>query len=375
MALLKDLSIGGKGSYGIAASAVEKDDRLYTYLRITDIQDDGSLDTTDLKSVDNPDASKYLLSPNDIVFARTGASTGRNYFYDGSDGIFVFAGFLIKFSLDPQKVNPLFVKYFCQSTQYRNWVKSFSTGSTRGNINAQTFGNMDIPLPSRAAQDYLVSVLSPIDAKIKLNQKINDNLERQVSVLYQSWFEDFELTNGVCPENWRYQELSAIADIASGKRPPVKSEVCNQETPISIVGAASVMGFTSKANHTDKILVTGRVGTHGVIQRFNTPCWTSDNTLVITSPYYEFTNQILHRIDYSSMNRGSTQPLITQGDMKKVVVLVPDEYTLAKFEVFAGSLMAKWEANIKENVKLASLRDTLLPRLMSGEIDVSGIQL
>ena len=375
MALLKDLSIGGKGSYGIAASAVEKDDRLYTYLRITDIQDDGSLDTTDLKSVDNPDASKYLLSPNDIVFARTGASTGRNYFYDGSDGIFVFAGFLIKFSLDPQKVNPLFVKYFCQSTQYRNWVKSFSTGSTRGNINAQTFGNMDIPLPSRAAQDYLVSVLSPIDAKIKLNQKINDNLERQVSVLYQSWFEDFELTNGVCPENWRYQELSAIADIASGKRPPVKSEVCNQETPISIVGAASVMGFTSKANHTDKILVTGRVGTHGVIQRFNTPCWTSDNTLVITSPYYEFTNQILHRIDYSSMNRGSTQPLITQGDMKKVVVLVPDEDTLAKFEVFAGSLMAKWEANIKENVKLASLRDTLLPRLMSGEIDVSGIQL
>ena len=176
MALLKDLSIGGKGSYGIAASAVEKDDRLYTYLRITDIQDDGSLDTTDLKSVDNPDVSKYLLSPNDIVFARTGASTGRNYFYDGSDGVFVFAGFLIKFSLDPQKVNPLFVKYFCQSTQYRNWVKSFSTGSTRGNINAQTFGNMDIPLPSRAAQDYLVSVLSPIDAKIKLNQKINDNL-------------------------------------------------------------------------------------------------------------------------------------------------------------------------------------------------------
>ena len=91
--------------------------------------------------------------------------------------------------------------------------------------------------------------------------------------------------------------------------------------------------------------------------------------------YYEFTNQILHRIDYSSMNRGSTQPLITQGDMKKVVVLVPDEDTLAKFEEFAGSLMAKWEANNNENVKLASLRDTLLPKLMSGELDVSGIDL
>ena len=172
MALLKSLSVDGKGSYGIAAPAVEKDNRLYTYLRITDIRDDGTLNTNEMKSVDDPDASKYILSPNDIVFARTGASTGRNYFYDGSDGTFVYAGFLIKFSIDPQKVNPVYVKYYCQSTQYRNWIKSFSTGSTRGNINAQTLGNMDIPLPSKAQQDYLVSVLSPIDKKIKLNQKI-----------------------------------------------------------------------------------------------------------------------------------------------------------------------------------------------------------
>ena len=75
------------------------------------------------------------------------------------------------------------------------------------------------------------------------------------------------------------------------------------------------------------------------------------------------------------MNRGSTQPLITQGDMKKVVVLVPDKETLAKFEALAGSLMAQWEANNNENVKLASLRDTLLPKLMSGELDVSNIDL
>ena len=225
-----------------------------------------------------------------------------------------------------------------------------------------------VPLTRNSSIDLPYAILYHLSNK-------NENLEEQVSVLYQSWFEDFEITNGVCPDNWNYQKLSSIADIASGKRPPVKSDICNQETPISIVGAASVMGFTSDANHTDKILVTGRVGTHGVVQRFNTPCWTSDNTLVITSPYYEFTNQILHRIDYSSMNRGSTQPLITQGDMKKVVVLVPDKNTLAKFEEFAGSLMVKWEANNKENVKLASLRDTLLPKLMSGELDVSNLNL
>ena len=230
-------------------------------------------------------------------------------------------------------------------------------------------------LPSIDVQKKIAAILSALDEKIAINRAINDNLQQQVSALYQSWFEDFEPSNGICPEHWSYQELSTIANIVSGKRPPIKSEVCNQETSIPIVGAASIMGFTSQSNHTDKILVTGRVGTHGVVQRFNVPCWTSDNALVITSPFYEFTNQILCRIDYSSMNRGSTQPLITQGDMKKVIVLIPDEKTLAKFEEFAGSLMAKWEANNHENIQLALLRDSLLPKLMSGEIDVSAVQL
>ena len=176
MALLKDLSVDGRGYYGIGASAVDKKDDLFTYLRITDINDDGTLNMSDLKSVDDPDAEKYLLSPNDIVFARTGASTGRNYFYDGTDGAFVYAGFLIKFSIDPEKVNPRFIKYYCQSVRYRNWIASFSTGSTRGNINAQTLGNMDIPLPTREQQDFLVSVLDPLETKIKKNNQINDNL-------------------------------------------------------------------------------------------------------------------------------------------------------------------------------------------------------
>ena len=273
-----------------------------------------------------------------------------------------------------ENTDPLFLYYLLKYSKDK--IEGMGSGTTFKEVSGTTMKNIVVNVPiDKGVQEKIAAILGSIDDKIEENERINKNLEQQVSVLYQSWFEDFEITNGVCPEDWSYQEFSSIANIASGKRPPVKSNVCNQETPISIVGAASVMGFTSEANHTDKILVTGRVGTHGVVQRFNTPCWTSDNTLVITSPYYEFTNQILHRIDYSTMNRGSTQPLITQGDMKKVVVLVPDENTLAKFEKFAGSLMVKWEVNNKENVKLASLRDTLLPKLMSGELDASDIEL
>lgn len=155
----------------------------------------------------------------------------------------------------------------------------------------------------------------------------------------------------------------------------MKSTDRTDEAMIPLVGAASVMGYTSEANHTDKILVTGRVGTHGVVQRFNTPCWSSDNTLVITSDLYEYTYQILQRIDYHALNRGSTQPLITQGDMNKVAILLPDKNILCDFEALSGQLMSQYEANLQENSKLAELRDILLPKLMSGELDVSNIDL
>lgn len=276
----------------------------------------------------------------------------------------------------PNVSDPDFIYYLTISDLVRApAIKSMVGSSGRQRVQQNVLETLELPLPPYDEQKKIAAILSALDEKIATNRAINDNLQQQVSALYQSWFEDFEPSNGICPEHWSYQELSTIANIVSGKRPPIKSEVCNQETPIPIVGAASIMGFTSESNHTDKILVTGRVGTHGVVQRFNVPCWTSDNTLVITSPYYEFTNQILCRIDYSSMNRGSTQPLITQGDMKKVIVLIPDEITLAKFEEFAGSLMAKWEENNRENIQLALLRDSLLPKLMSGEIDVSAVQL
>ena len=289
--------------------------------------------------------------------------------YDGgcSNDVLVFAA--------NSNTDKDFLYYILANDDFFAYSMATSKGTKMPRGDKTSIMQYEVPVMDVELQRRIASILKSIDEKIELNNAINNNLEQQVSALYQSWFEDFDPTNGVCPDNWSNQMLSTIADISSGKRPPIKSEVYSQETPISIVGAASVMGFTSEANHTDKILVTGRVGTHGVIQRFNTPCWTSDNTLVITSPFYEFTNQILHRIDYSSMNRGSTQPLITQGDMKKVVVLVPDEETLAKFEALAGSLMAQWETNNNENVKLASLRDTLLPKLMSGELDVSDINI
>lgn len=172
---LGKLSLNG-GKYGISAPAVDYSTQLPTYLRITDIRDDGTLDLSARKSVADPKGVNYILYENDIVFARTGNSTGRNYYYDSRDGKLVYAGYLIKFSLDPTRVNPKYIKYYTQSKTYRDWVNSFNTGSTRGNINAKTYESMPINLPPRNTQNAIVLICESIANKIRINNHINDYL-------------------------------------------------------------------------------------------------------------------------------------------------------------------------------------------------------
>ncbi|MFM5942105.1 MAG: restriction endonuclease subunit S, partial [Dolichospermum sp.] len=131
------------------ASAEDFDTNKVRYLRITDISPDGNLLDNDKKSVSSENIEKYILNDGDIVFARTGNSTGKTYYHESKNGILAYAGFLIKYSLDPKKVNPKYLKYFTISNEYRTWVNNLSLGSTRGNINAQTFSNCPILLPSR----------------------------------------------------------------------------------------------------------------------------------------------------------------------------------------------------------------------------------
>lgn len=174
---LGDLCVPDKiGIYGIPASAEDFSADKIRYLRISDISDDGILLDNEKKSVTGKDVDKYILVEHDIVFARTGNSTGRAYLYDLNDGILAFAGFLIKYQLDAMKVNPKFIRYFTISEYYKKWVKNLSVGSTRGNISAQTFADCPILLPSREQQDCTVNILSSLDRKIELNRAINQNL-------------------------------------------------------------------------------------------------------------------------------------------------------------------------------------------------------
>lgn len=361
-ARLIDITIGN-GTYGIAAPAVPKDNNKYTYLRITDINDDGSLNFSDLKSVDDPKANKYLLKPNDIVFARTGNSTGRSYFYDGSAGELVYAGFLIKFSLDSHKVNPKILKYYTHSKDYYDWVASFDSGATRGNINAKTFAEMPITLPPRNIQDKIVAILSALDEKIETNRKINKRLEELAQAIFKSWFID----NAV-------YENSTIADFFLPIRGKslLTSDAKLGEVPV-VAGGLTPATYHNKSNTKAPVITISASGANaGFVNIWGCPVWSSDSSFIDNSitPYVYFWYSLLkyyQKIIYH-FQTGCAQPHIYPKHIGNINIPCIEVRKMEIFEKVVTPLFEKLFENKKECAQLAELRDTLLPKLMSGEL-------
>ncbi len=163
---LGELTVG-KGTYGINASAVEYNELLPKYLRITDIDDEGYFSVDKLSSVDDSSSKDFYLEENDIVFVRTGSTTGKSYLYNPNDGLLVYAGFLIKFSLDKSKVDKYYIWSFTKSDKYNDWVNTFSQRSGQPGLNSNEYASLLIPLPPLPEQQKIAEILSTWDKAIQ----------------------------------------------------------------------------------------------------------------------------------------------------------------------------------------------------------------
>lgn len=390
---LFELSKDNKGYYGIGASAVEYDKNLYTYLRITDIKDDGSLNYSNLKSVNDENANKFILENGDIVFARTGNSTGKSYYYDGEILNLVYAGFLIKFSLNEKKVNPKFIKYYTMTNEYKNWVKEIQTGSTRGNINEKMYGNMRIKLPPRYYQDEVVSLLDKIDKKIKINNQINDNLH---DLAEQLFFEIYK--------NGRERTLGDLLEnISTGARPKGGA----QKSGIPSVGAEKIEKFgiydyssekyiaedfyeklkNGKMKSGDVLLYKDGAYTGKVSMCLN---WFPHKKSAVNEHVFilntenNWAQNYLYFTLYNKQNKEmierlagakAAQPGLNQTELKSLKINICDKEFIKKFENEVKPIMESIANNSLENKKLVELRDTLLPKLMNGEINLDKIEI
>ena len=401
--------------YGIPAKAIEYNKNLYRYLRISDISDDGVLLNNDIKSIDDKNADKYLLSENDIVFARTGNSTGRTFFYEKKYGNLVFAGFLIKYKIDPTKINPKILKYYTISKQYKHWVKSYQDGSTRGNMSAKSFDDLPIPTIDRKQQDKIVLLLDSITNKIEFNNKINCELEKMAKELYDYWFVQFNFpdknnrpyksNNGKMiynpilkreiPFNWKVQNLYCndlttiiepgieffsnqkiylpTASIDNDKIIDFSNTITfdNRESRANMQPTENSIWFAkmkkskkilyfceySKEYLSKFIISTGMCVLHCKEKTALEYIWN-----LISSSIFEQRKDIIAH--------GATQQAVNNEDLAFIPLLIPNKEILNLYHLKTKDLYYKKYINEIENYNLIQLRDFLLPMLMNGQISI-----
>jgi type I restriction enzyme S subunit len=341
---------------------------------------------------------QHILQENDLVITRSGR-VGTVAVFDGFRLPVLPGAFLIRFRLKRDVAEPHFYQYFFNSPAGQELLRSVATGSVQQNLNITSLHRLYIPVPSLNEQRAIARILGSLDDKIEANRRVNETLETMVRTLFKSWFVDFDPVQAraegrapACmdeemaalfpdrfeevgffsiPKGWKVGTVADLAIISSGKRPDNRESELSEKMKIPLYGGGGVMGYVEKPLYSEPILLTGRVGTLGKIFRITTPCWPSDNTLVVISKHcqsYEFLYFHASLIDFSSLNRGSTQPLVTQSDLQRKEIIVPSSDILEKFHKICEPFFKMIDFNNNNSIVLSNIRDGLLSSLLFSSI-------
>jgi len=264
-----------------------------------------------------------------------------------------------------------FLYYLCRSNKVRQTaINSMIGASGRQRANINSLGNYELLFPNYFEQKRISSFLSSFDNKIELNNKIAKTLEDMTSTIFKEWFlkkvksEKLKVKSG---------KIKDIAFVKTGNRPGKLKEKKENDFTVPVYGAREIMGYTNKSLYNQKIIITGRVGTIGEVYLVDGYSWPSDNALIIyprNDDYFYLLYFLTKKINYLSLNRGSSQPLIAQSDIENYPIDLPDETKIKEFNIIVSKLFLLKNNKENENQKLAQMRDLLLPKLMKGEVRV-----
>lgn len=271
-----------------------------------------------------------------------------------------------------------FIYYFLKSLK---WEK-FTSASAVPGINRNTVHKEIVEIPDLESQRKIAAVLSTIDDKIDINQRINDNLEQLAKALFKSWFVDFEPFSNQKPSDWSVSTLGNVSIMgAGGDKPqnvsPIKSNLCQYPIYSNGLSEDGLYGFTDKPKIFKESVTVSARGTIGFVCLRHIP-YVPIVRLVTLIPKAEIISAKYLYLWLKQLHitgTGTTQQQLTVPDFRKTEILVPSQEIVTLFTATVEPIFEKIWANQNENEKLSSLRDTLIPKLMSGELDVSDIDL
>lgn len=281
---------------------------------------------------------------------------------DTNDPIIVSPAYYTFEVIDSFQLLPQYLMMWFQRTEFDRYADFKSDAAVRGGYDWDELCNTPIYIPSITRQREIVSEYETLTNRIRLNNQMIQNLEATAQALYRKTFVD-NIDKENLPEGWRMGTLGEIAGINSGKTCIDKSEVKDETFQYPVAGASGIIGFSSTYNYDEKLMTTGRVGTLGVVNRYNQKMYMADNVLVIRSNHYEYCYQILKSLDYSEITKGGVQSLITQTDLKDYSIPLPSQENLSAFEEQSGMLFSSVETRKREIEKLTELQSLLLAKM------------
>ena len=259
--------------------------------------------------------------------------------------------------------------------------------SAQPGLSVKVLAQQEIELPPIEYQNKIASILGSIEAKIFLNTAINDNLEQQAKALYKDWFLDFSpfSSDGTLPEGWRIGTVGDIIQLHDSKRVPLSGTERGKMAKLyPYYGATSLMDYVDNYLFDGIYLLLGEDGT--VVDNLGFPIlqyvygrfWVNNHAHIITGKE-GFSVEELYLFfgltNIKSIVTGAVQQKVSQQNLKKVPAIIPSSTALSSFDELIQPIFSQIRNLRDENARLTSLRDTLLPKLMSGELVVSAVEL
>ena len=360
--------------------------------------------------------SKYLLQEGDIVFSRVG-SVDRCSYVTSAENDWLFSGRCLRVRCG-NNCHPLFLYYYFCKESVKQYIKSIAVGATMPSINTKLMAEIPILLPKLEEQRCIADILSSFDDKIELNRRINDNLEQQAQALFKAWFVDFEPFKdgefvdselGMIPKGWKIMPLEYLVDKVKsgdwGKEEPIGNykikTYCMRGADFPDIKEGRIgkmpIRYILEKNFQEKALCDGNIvveisggsptqSTGRVVladKGFIADC---DNALICTNfcksleikDEYSFFFYLLWQYLYDSRvmfiyENGSNglKNLNINSLIERETFVIPTKEVVARFNLIVSNILSTKQVNGIEVSRLVSLRDTLLPKLMSGELKIN----
>ena len=323
--------------------------------------------------------------PGDILFVCKGTPGKVCMVPDPID--FCIAQDMVALRVNEEIVNNKYLLAVLRSTKIQKQIEQTSVGDVIPHFKKSFFDQILIPIPPMKIQELIGDYYFAFTNKIELNKKINNNLFEQAKALFKNWFVDYEpfLSDNTMPENWRMGTVGEIIELHDSKRIPLSgSERDKMEKIYPYYGATSLMDYVDNYLFDGIYLLLGEDGTvvddkgFPILQYIDGKFWVNNHAHILTGKLgysVEELYLLFSLTNIKSIVTGAVQQKVSQTNLKKVPVIIPPVNVLKRFDDIIQPIFAEIRNLRSENQRLSSIRDSILPKLMSGDIDISEVDI